>query len=103
MTTKKKIYQMIVDFSLRNQIPFEGKFSSNTLRIGFDDIHKIQFQLRWTSDTHYVVYIVVKKRKDNLSPAIASLWNTSDVVFFLSVVLKLNLIYAMKDNPNDES
>lgn len=102
MATKKQLYRMIVEFVCRNKIKYEGECSSNTLYIGSDDTHKLQFQLKWTTNNHYVVYVVVKNEIGICTPAIASLWNSSDVIFFLGAVLNFNLIYAKRPNPNED-
>lgn len=97
---KKQLYDIIVDFADRNKITHQGKLFKNTLYIGSEDVHKAQFKLIWTSNNHYVVYLVLKSKNGRNSQALAALWNITDVILFMEALLNLSIIYAQKSNPN---
>lgn len=99
MALKEQLYDMIIDFSIRNKIDYYGERNEKTLYIGSEKIYSIQFKLKWLND-HYAVYVMIKN-DNTCSPAIASLWTTSDVVFFLEAVLSFKLIHAKRPKPNE--
>lgn len=107
--SKKQMYVVIKKFAQCNEIDFSGDFENQSILIGSDNTHSVQFLLQWSND-HYIVYLVLKsgKRKKKKvgrkqkSQAIAALWNVSDVVQFLGAFYNLSYLYAKRDNPNED-
>lgn len=108
LPNKKQMYVVIEKFAQCNEIEFSGEYEDQSILIGSDNTHSVQFQLQWSND-HYIVYLILKpekrKKKKNTkkqkSQAIASLWNVSDVVQFLGAFYNLYWLYAKRDNPNE--
>ena len=107
-SNKKHMFVVIEKFAQCNEIEFSGDCEDQSILIGSDNTHSVQFQLQWSND-HYIVYLILKpekrKKKKNTkkqkSQAIASLWNVSDVVQFLGAFYNLYWLYAKRDNPNE--
>lgn len=107
-SNKKQMFVVIEKFAQCNEIEFSGDCEDQSILIGSDNTHSVQFQLQWSND-HYIVYLVLKKEKQKKkkitgkqkSQAIASLWNVSDVVQFLGAFYNLYWLYAKRDNPNE--
>lgn len=107
-SNKKQMYVVIEKFAQCNDIKFSGDYVDQSILIGADNTHSVQFQLQW-SNNHYIVYLILKseKRKNKRitrkqkSQAIAALWNVSDVVQFLGAFYNLYWLYAKRDNPNE--
>ena len=110
LPNKKQMHVVIEKFTQCNGIEFSGGYEEQSILIGSDNTHSVQFQLLW-SNNHYIVYLVLKsenrKRKKMVlerpkSQAIAFLWNISEVVQFLSAFYSLYWLSAKRDNPNLE-
>lgn len=58
-SNKKQMFVVIEKFAQCNEIEFSGDCEDQSILIGSDNTHSVQFQLQWSND-HYIVYLILK-------------------------------------------
>ena len=62
-SNKKQMFVVIEKFAQCNEIEFSGDCEDQSILIGSDNTHSVQFQLQWSND-HYIVYLILKPEKE---------------------------------------